>query len=71
MTYSEPYGEGSKKGTTVSLLHSPGLQRWEEITCLNSLREVEPPVKFIIIDGGLDADGGDEEVEPRPQEAMP
>lgn len=55
LTYTEPYGStGPKKGTTVKLLHSPGAERWEEFTCLNSLREVEPPVKFIISDGGLD-----------------
>ena len=59
LTYREPFGEGAKKGTTVSLLHSPGLERWEEFTCLNSLREVEPPVKLIISDGGLD--GGEAE----------
>lgn len=61
LTYREPFGEGSKKGTTVSLLHSPGLERWEEFTCLNSLREVEPPVKFIISDGGLDGNETDED----------
>lgn len=60
LTYREPFGEGAKKGTTVSLLHSPGLERWEEFTCLNSLREVEPPVKFIISDGGLDGLDTDE-----------
>ena len=55
LTYTEPYGsDGPKKGTTVKLLHSPGMEKWEEFTCLNSLREVEPPVKFIISDGGLD-----------------
>jgi len=54
LTYREPFGEGAKKGTTVSLLHNPGLERWEEFTCLNSLREVEPTVKFILSDGGLD-----------------
>jgi hypothetical protein len=55
LTYTEPYRSGGpKKGTTVKLLHSPGMERWEEFTCLNSLREVEPPVKFIITDGGLD-----------------
>jgi len=54
LAYREPFGEGAKKGTTVSLLSSPGLERWEDFTCLNSLREVEPPVKFIISDGGLD-----------------
>ena len=63
LTYKEGFGEGAKKGTTVSLLSSPGLERWEEFTCLNSLREVEPPVKFIISDGGLDGavDEDDEE----------
>ena len=55
LTYKEPFGsDGPKKGTAVKLLHSPGMERWEEFTCLNSLREVEPPVKFIISDGGLD-----------------
>lgn len=55
LTYTEPFGpDGPKKGTTVKLLQSPGMERWEEFTCLNSLREVEPSVKFIISDGGLD-----------------
>lgn len=54
LTYREPFGEGAERGTTISLLQSPGLENWEEFTCLNSLREVEPPVKFIISDGGLD-----------------
>jgi hypothetical protein len=71
LTYTEPYGAGGpKKGTTVSLLRSPGMERWEEFTCLNSLREVEPPVKFIIDDGGLD-EGGTEEEASVPQEAQP
>ena len=30
------------------------MERWQEFTCLNSLREVEPTVKLIISDGGLD-----------------
>lgn len=60
LTYTEPFGsDGPKKGTTVKLLHSPGMERWEEFTCLNSLREVEPPVKFIISDGGLDEINGE------------
>jgi hypothetical protein len=55
LTYTEPHGSnGPKRGTSVKLLQSPGLERWEEFTCLNSLREVEPLVKFIINDGGLD-----------------
>lgn len=59
LTYTQPYGNsGLKKGTTVSLLRRPGLERWEEFTCLNSLREVEPSVKLIIQDGGLDEIAG-------------
>lgn len=54
LTYQRPLGGGAAKGTMVSLLHRPGLERWEDFTCLNSLREVEPPVKFVIDDGGLD-----------------
>jgi hypothetical protein len=56
LAYDTPRGEGKagQKGTTVELLHRPGLERWEEFTCLNSLREVEPTVKLIIDDGGLD-----------------
>ncbi|MEI8195481.1 MAG: helicase-related protein [Phycisphaerae bacterium] len=55
LTYNEVRGGGGpKRGTTVSLLHRAGLERWEEFTCLNSLRDVEPNVKLIINDGGLD-----------------
>ena len=55
LTYTEPHGsDGPKKGTTVTLLRNPGVERWDEFNCLNSLREVEPTVKFIINDGGLD-----------------
>jgi len=58
LTYTESYGsDGPKKGTAVKLLQNPGMERWEEFTCLNSLREVEPSVKFIISDGGLDEIG--------------
>jgi len=68
LTYKQVFGEGAKKGTTVSLLSSPGLERWEEFTCLNSLREVEPSVKFIISDGGLDGAVGDDDDEAPKQE---
>jgi helicase-like protein len=69
LTYTEPYGTNDPtRGTTVKLLHSPGLERWEEFTCLNSLREVEPPVKFIISDGGLDEITGESDLEnPEPE----
>ena len=52
LTYGEVWGKG--KGTAVRLLQRPGLQKWEPFTCLNSLREVEPTVKLIIEDFGLD-----------------
>jgi hypothetical protein len=45
---------GSQRGTTANLLSRPSLERWEPFTCLNSLREVEPTVKLIMDDGGLD-----------------
>jgi len=56
LAYDTPRGEGKagQKGTTVELLSRPGLEKWEEFTCLNSLREVEPTVKLIVDDGGLD-----------------
>ena len=44
LAYREVYGDASKKGTTVNLLQSPGMERWDEFTCLNSLRDVEPQV---------------------------
>ena len=72
LTYTEPFGpDGPKKGTAVKLLHSPGMERWEEFTCLNSLREVEPPVKFIISDGGLDDIAGEPAVEVQENEGAP
>ena len=56
MAYDLPRGAGTggQRGTTVNLLFRPGLERWEEFICLNSLREVEPTVKLIMDDGGLD-----------------
>ena len=47
-------GTGGQRGTTANLLFRPSLERWEPFTCLNSLREVEPTVKLIMDDGGLD-----------------
>ena len=46
-------------GTTVDLLDNPTTGNWGEFTCLNSLRDVEPQVKFIIRDGGLDNNSED------------
>jgi hypothetical protein len=45
-----------RDGITVGLLHRPGLEAWDDFTCLNSLRDVEPNVGLILHDGGLDSD---------------
>jgi len=42
------------------------LEKWEEFTCLNSLREVEPSVKLIMDDGGLDEIAGQPPPAPPP-----
>ncbi len=47
-----------RDGVTIGLLHRPGLESWDDFTCLNSLRDVEPNVDLIFHDGGLDADPG-------------
>lgn len=44
----------ARDDTFVPLLKRPGLQGWTDFTCLNSLRDVEPPVGLILDDGGLD-----------------
>ena len=43
-------------GVTLGLLRHPGLDPWDDFTCLNSLRDVEPSVGLIFHDGGLDDD---------------
>ena len=43
-----------RDGVTVPLLNRPGLDAWDDFTCLNSLRDVEPTVGLILDDGGLD-----------------
>ena len=45
-----------RDGVTVGLLNRPSLEPWDDFTCLNSLRDVEPNVGLIFHDGGLDAD---------------
>ncbi len=34
----------ARDGVTVGLLRRPGLEPWDDFTCLNSLRDVEPTV---------------------------
>jgi hypothetical protein len=46
-----------KDGITVGLLQKPGVTPWEDFTCLNSLREVEPTAGLVLTEGGLDEAG--------------
>ena len=46
--------EGKKDSETIGLLHKPGVEAWDEYTCLNSLREVEPTSFLILDDHNLD-----------------
>ena len=46
--------EGKTDGRTVGLLGKPAQGAWEPFTCLNSLRDVEPSVKLILRDYGMD-----------------
>jgi len=39
--------QGKKDSETIGLLHKPGIEKWDEFTCLNSLRDVEP-TSFLI-----------------------
>jgi hypothetical protein len=48
--------DGERDGLTVGLLRRPSLDPWDDFTCLNSLRDVEPTVGLIFHDSGLDED---------------
>lgn len=51
-------GYKSKKDSeTVALLQKPGIENWDEYTCLNSLRDVEPTSLLILDDHNLDDEG--------------
>jgi hypothetical protein len=58
--------EEASDGLTKNLLHRPGLEHWDEFTCLNSLREVEPTVNLVLDDHHLG--GGPDEVPPAEDE---
>jgi len=67
--------DNERDGVTVGLLHRPSLEPWDDFTCLNSLRDVEPTVGLIFHDGGLDGDQDfepavSEDVEPDEEEAQ-
>ena len=57
--------ESKKDGLTVGLLKDPYAARWDEFTCLRSLRNVEPTVSLILVD-----DNSNLELSRQPQ-AMP
>ena len=44
-----------KDGLTIGLLKSPEAGRWDDFTCLNSLRDVEPGVNLILDDRSMGA----------------
>ena len=41
---------------TIGLLRKPSIEPWDEFTCLNSLRDVEPTANLILDDFGMDDD---------------
>jgi hypothetical protein len=53
--------ETKKDGVTVGLLRKPSIEPWDEFTCLNSLRDVEPTANLILSDFRMDDDGDDDE----------
>jgi hypothetical protein len=48
--------ETKRDGVTTGLLRRPSMEPWDEFTCLNSLRDVEPPTALILDDHHLDDD---------------
>lgn len=46
--------QSKKDSETIGLLQRPGIEAWDEFTCLNSLREVEPTSFLILDDHNLD-----------------
>ncbi len=53
--------ETRKDGATIGLLRKPSIEPWDEFTCLNSLREVEPTANLILDDHNLGEEGEEEE----------
>jgi len=45
-----------RDGTSVNLLSSAGKATWDDFTCLNSLRNVEPTINLVLIDQPPDDD---------------
>lgn len=53
--------ETKKDGVTIGLLRKPSIEPWDEFTCLNSLRDVEPTANLILDDFGMDDEPDDGE----------
>ncbi len=53
--------ETKKDGVTVGLLRKPSIEHWDEFTCLNSLRDVEPTANLILDTFGMDDEGDDDD----------
>ena len=47
----------TRDGRTLGLLSKPRTAPWDQFTCLNSLRDVEPMVNLILQDAQMDAPG--------------
>ncbi|MEQ9485699.1 DISARM system helicase DrmA [Coleofasciculus sp. F4-SAH-05] len=50
------YQADKRDGTTIELLDAAGSKEWQDFTCLNSLRNVEPTVGLILTDQPPDED---------------
>jgi hypothetical protein len=50
------YKAAQRDGTTIELLDAAGRREWQDFTCLNSLRNVEPNVGLILQDQVPDED---------------
>ena len=46
--------QGRKDGKTLGLLYQPEQKDWDDFTCLNSLRDVEPQVGLVLDDYGME-----------------
>lgn len=52
--------QSRRDGVTIGLLRRPSIEPWDEFTCLNSLREVEPLTNLVLDDHHLDDEAGSE-----------
>ncbi|MBE9044587.1 helicase [Pleurocapsales cyanobacterium LEGE 10410] len=50
------YQTSSRDGTAIKLIEAAGKGQWDDFTCLNSLRNVEPTVGLVLTDSPPDED---------------